>query len=32
LFDAEGINMAIDFQVIDRPFKTKAGKVPLIVK
>jgi len=32
LFDAEGINMTIDFQLVARPFKTKAGKVPLIVK
>jgi phenylacetate-CoA ligase len=31
LFDAEGINMTIDFQVVAQPFKTKAGKVPLIV-
>ena len=32
LFDAEGINMTIDFQVVAQPFKTKAGKVPLFVK
>jgi phenylacetate-CoA ligase len=32
LFDTEGINMDIVFQVVANPFKTKAGKVPLIIK
>ncbi len=32
LFDAKGMNMNITFEVIASPFKTPAGKIPLIVK
>lgn len=32
LFDSEGIDMKINFKIVNKPFKTKAGKVPLIVK
>jgi phenylacetate-CoA ligase len=31
LFDSKGINMAINFQIISVPFKTKTGKVPLLI-
>jgi phenylacetate-CoA ligase len=32
LFDFEGVDMTIQFKIVSKPFKTKAGKVPLIVK
>jgi phenylacetate-CoA ligase len=32
LFDASGINMTFEFILVDKPFKTPAGKVPLVVK
>lgn len=32
LFDARGINMSIEFKTVNKPFKTKSGKVSLIVK
>ncbi|BBN82625.1 capsular polysaccharide biosynthesis protein [Pseudoalteromonas sp. A25] len=32
LFDSSGINMRIDFELLRKPFKTKSGKVPLLVK
>ncbi|NQZ48909.1 MAG: CoF synthetase [Moritella sp.] len=32
LFDSQGIEMDINFEIVNKPFKTKAGKVPLIVK
>lgn len=32
LFDCAGIDMEINFKIVNKPFKTKAGKVPLIVK
>lgn len=32
LFDSSGMNMNIDFVIVKQPFKTKAGKVNLLVK
>lgn len=32
LFDSSGIDMDIHFELVDQPFKTKAGKTPLVVK
>lgn len=32
LFDAEGVNMNIEFKLVKQPYKTKSGKVSLLVK
>jgi len=32
LFDSSGINMFIDFVVIKKPYKTKSGKVSLLIR
>lgn len=32
LFDSEGINMNIEFKLVKQPYKTKSGKVSLLVK
>ncbi len=32
LFDAEGVNMNIIFKLVKQPYKTKSGKVSLLVK
>lgn len=32
LFDSSGIDMDVEFEFIEQPYRTKAGKVPLVIK